>query len=179
MTKRRVIDLPHLYCTVLPARLQPQHPQSLWNDHPLLPVVWWRNTLIQLEAFQRCGAPRGFVRNHATDGTVKNLRGCSVVEGARLFGIHDVALVEEIVVTELQIATKIMYSVVEPSDSCSSGMYLVAEEAARDVNLFAPDNNNFLSVKDLFGNYGGESTQEMALSINYDGGRRNGGHDEV
>jgi hypothetical protein len=102
-----------------------------------------------------------------------------VVEGARLFGIHDVAFVEEVVVTELQKATKIMYSVVESSNVCSSGMYLVAEEAARDVNLFAPDNDNFLSAENLFGNYGGESTQEMALSIYYDGGRRNGGHDEV
>ena len=89
------------------------------------------------------------------------------------------AFVEEIVITELQIATKTMHSVVESSYSRSSSMYLVAEEAARDVNLFAPDNNNFLPVKNLFGNYGGESTQEMALSINYDGGRRNGGHDKV
>ena len=102
-----------------------------------------------------------------------------MVEGTRLFGVHDVAFVEEIVVTELQIATKITYSVVESPDSRSSGMYLVAEEAARDVNLFAPDNNNFLSVENLFGDYGGESTQEMALSINYDGGRRNSGHDKV
>ena len=58
-------------------------------------------------------------------------------------------------------------------------MYLVAEEAARDVDLFAPDDNNFLSVENLLGDYGGESTQEMALSIYYDGGRRNGGHGEV
>ena len=89
------------------------------------------------------------------------------------------AFVEEVVVTKLWKATKIMYSVVESSNFCSSGMYLVAEEAARDVNLFAPDNDNFLSAENLFGKYGGESTQEMALSINYDGGRRNGGHDEV
>jgi len=102
-----------------------------------------------------------------------------VVEGARLFWIYDVAFVEEIVVTELQKVTKIMYSVAKSSNLGLSGMYLVAEEAARDINLFAPDNDNFLSGENLFGDYGGKSTQEMALSIYYDGGRRNGGHDEV
>ena len=89
------------------------------------------------------------------------------------------AFVEEVVVTELRKATKIMSLVVGPSSFGSRGMYLVAEETARDVNLFAPDNDNFLSVENLFGDYGSESTQEMALSIYYDGGRRNGGHDEV
>ena len=102
-----------------------------------------------------------------------------MVEGARLFGIHDVAFVEEIVVAKLQKATNTMSLVVESSYSRSRGTYLVAEEAARDVNLFAPDNNNFLSVENLFGDYGGESTQEMTLSIYYDGGRRNGGHNGV
>ena len=66
--------------------------------------------------------------------------------------------------------------VVKSSKFGSSGMYLIAEEAARDVNLFAPDDNNFLPVKNLLGDYRSEPTQEMALSINYDGGRRDGGH---
>ena len=101
------------------------------------------------------------------------------MEGARLFGIHNMTFVEEIVVTKLRKATGVMCLVVEPSHFRSNGTYLVAEEAARDVNLFTPDNHNFLSVENLFGDYGGESTQEMALSIYYDGGRRNGGHDEV
>jgi len=102
-----------------------------------------------------------------------------VVEGTRLFRIHDVAFVEEVVVTELRKATKTGSLADESSYFGSSDMYLVAEEAARDVDLFAPDNDNFLSVENLFGDYGGESTQEMALSIYYDGGRRNGGHNKV
>ena len=102
-----------------------------------------------------------------------------MVEGARLFGVHDMAFVEEIVVTELEEGTKAMPLVVESPQFHSSGMYLVAEEAARDVDLFAPHNNNFLSVENLLGDYGSESTQEMALSIYYDGGRRNCGHDKV
>lgn len=89
------------------------------------------------------------------------------------------AFVEEVVVTKLRKATKAMSLVVKSSSFDSSSMYLVTEEAAGDVNLFAPDNNNFLSVENLFGDNRGESTQEMALSIYYDGGRRNGGHSEV
>ena len=89
------------------------------------------------------------------------------------------AFVEEVVVTELRKGTKTMCSVVESLNFGSNSMYLVAKEAARDINLFAPDNDNFLSIENLLGDYRGESTQEMALSINYDGGRRNGGHDEV
>ena len=41
------------------------------------------------------------MRGHATDGPVENLRRSAVVERARLFGVDDVAFVEEIVVTEL------------------------------------------------------------------------------
>lgn len=76
-----------------------------------------------------------------------------MVEGARLFGIYDMAFVEEVVVTKLRKATKVASLVVGPWNFDSSGMYLVAKEASRDVNLFAPDNVNFLSVEDLLGNY--------------------------
>ena len=89
------------------------------------------------------------------------------------------AFMEEIVVTELQKVTKAMRLVVGSPYFRSRGTHLVAEEASRDVNLFTPDNDNFLAVENLFGDYGSESTQEMALSIYHDGGRRNGGHDEV
>lgn len=88
------------------------------------------------------------------------------------------AFVEEIVVTKLWKLTNMMSLAVRSPSFGSRGMYLVAEETARDVNLFAPDNDNFLSVENLFGNNGGESTQEMALSIYYDGGRRDCGHDK-
>jgi hypothetical protein len=87
-----------------------------------------------------------------------------------------VAFVEKVVISELQKATKLTSSVVESSKFGPSGIYLVTKEAARDVNLFTPDDNNFLPVKNLLGDNRSESTQEMALSINYDGGRRDGGH---
>ena len=40
--------------------------------------------------------------DHTTDGPVENLGRSAVVEGAGLFGIHDMALVEEIVVPQLK-----------------------------------------------------------------------------
>ena len=55
-------------------------------------------------------------------------------------------------------------------------MHLVAEEAARDVNLLAPNDDNLLAVQDLLGHNGGQPTEEMALAINDDGARGEGGH---
>lgn len=41
------------------------------------------------------------MRNHAANGTVENLRGCTVVEGARFFRVDNVTFVKEIVVSQL------------------------------------------------------------------------------
>ncbi len=57
--------------------------------------------------------------------------------------------------------------------------YLVAEKAARDVDLLAPNHDNFLATKDLLGDDRGQSTKEVTLAINYDGCRRECGHREV
>jgi hypothetical protein len=42
------------------------------------------------------------VRCHATNGPVKDLGRSAVMKGARLFGIDDMPLVKEVVITELQ-----------------------------------------------------------------------------
>ena len=54
--------------------------------------------------------------------------------------------------------------------------HLVAEEAARDVNLFAPHYDNLLPVQNLLGDNGRKPAQKMALAINDDGARGEGGH---
>lgn len=79
-----------------------------------------------------------------------------MMEGTRLLGVDNVALVKEVVVAQL-----------------------VAEETARDIDLFAPHNNNLLSGKDLFGNDGGQATKKVTLSIDHDGRRRECGHDSL
>lgn len=47
--------------------------------------------------------------------------------------------------------------------------HLVAEEAARDVDLLAPHNDNLLAVQNLLGDNGGQPAKKMALAINDDG----------
>ena len=55
--------------------------------------------------------------------------------------------------------------------------HLVAEEAAGDVDLLAPDYDNLLAVQNLLGDNGRQPAQEMALAINDDGARGEGGHE--
>ena len=47
--------------------------------------------------------------------------------------------------------------------------HLVSEEAAADVDLFASNNDNFLTREDLLGENGSKASQEMALTIDDDG----------
>ena len=57
-------------------------------------------------------------------------------------------------------------------------MHLVAEEAAGDVDLLAPDDDNLLAVQNLLRHDRRKPSEEMALAINNDGGRGEGGHRE-
>jgi hypothetical protein len=58
--------------------------------------------------------------------------------------------------------------------------HLVAEEAARDVDLLAANDDNLLAIEDLLGDDGGQATKQMALAVDDDGGggERCGGHGE-
>jgi len=40
--------------------------------------------------------------NHATNCPIEYFGWCTVVERTRLFGVHDVALMEEVVISELK-----------------------------------------------------------------------------
>lgn len=55
--------------------------------------------------------------------------------------------------------------------------YLVAEEAARDIDLLAAHDHNLLSTQGLLGNDGGQATEEVAFAINDNWGRGESGHD--
>ena len=54
--------------------------------------------------------------------------------------------------------------------------HLVPEEAAGDVDLLASDYNNLLPVQNLLGDNGRKPAKEVALAINDDGARGEGGH---
>ena len=86
---------------VLAAGLQPQHPESLRNDHALLLVVGGRDALEELEPLEGGSTARRLVGNHSTDSAVEDFGGGAVMEGARLLGVDDVAFVEEVVVAKL------------------------------------------------------------------------------
>ena len=47
--------------------------------------------------------------------------------------------------------------------------HLVAKEAPGDVDLLAPDDDDFLPRENLFGDNGGQPTKEMSISIYDDG----------
>ena len=92
----------HLHCAVLASRFQPQHSQSLGNNHSLLLVVWWWDTFEELESFKSGSPPGALMRGHAPDRSVENFGRGTVMEGARLFRVDDVAFVEKIMVTKLK-----------------------------------------------------------------------------
>ena len=54
--------------------------------------------------------------------------------------------------------------------------YLVAEEAAGDVDLLTADHYDLLAVEGLLSEDRRKSAKQMALSINDDGRRGEGGH---
>lgn len=80
--------------TIFSSWLQPQHPQSLWHNHPLLLVVWWWNTLEDLESLHGSGATGSLVRDHASDGLVEDASGSAEMEGTSSGGVKSSYLSE-------------------------------------------------------------------------------------
>lgn len=88
---------------VLPAGLESQDPERFRNDHALLAIVWWGDALVELQTVESSCSARSLVGSHATDGTEEDFGRRAVMEGARLFRVDDMALVEEVVVPQLQV----------------------------------------------------------------------------
>jgi len=55
---------------------------------------------------------------------------------------------------------------------------LVTEEAPRDVDFLAANDDNLLAIQNLLGYNGGQPTKEVTLAVNDDWGCRDGGHGE-
>ena len=91
----------YLDSAVFAARLQSQNTEGLWHNHALRPVVGRGDTLEELEAFESSSTTGSLVGDHSADCPVEDLGGGTVMEGARLFRVDDVTLVEEVVVPEL------------------------------------------------------------------------------
>jgi len=118
-----------LHCAIFPAGFQSQNTECLRHNHALLSIIGRRDTFKEFEAFKGCCTSSSLVGSHAANGSVEDLGWCAVVEGPGLFGVDDMPFMKEIMVPQL-----------------------VAEEAARDVNLLASNDDNFLAVEGLLRN---------------------------
>lgn len=83
------------------ARLQPQDPKCLRNDHLLLAVKWWGHALVKLEALKSSSTASGFVGDHSADGFVKNAGRSTVMEGTALLRVDQMAFVHVVGPTKL------------------------------------------------------------------------------
>ena len=65
---------------VFATRLESENAQGLWNNNSLLFVIWWGNTLEDLQPLH-CGSATGsLMRDHSADGFVENTRGSTEME---------------------------------------------------------------------------------------------------
>jgi hypothetical protein len=125
------------------------------------------------------------MRNHTANGLEENAGGCAVVEGTRLPWVDNVAFVKEVVVAQLIAGGKdevyrlpqydmkyVQSDVLQFCNVDLSLTHLVAEEATRDIDLFASNNDDLLTRKRLLGDYGCQATQEMSFAV--DDNRRRG-----
>lgn len=81
------------------------------------------------------------------------------MEGTRFFGIYNVTFMQEVMVAKLYMHTIrlrnrniISQRMFEDDSEWQYEAHLVAEEAARDVDLLASNNGNLLTREDLFCN---------------------------
>jgi hypothetical protein len=66
-------------------------------------VVWWWNTLEELQALKCSSTPGSLVRSHTTDSTEQNFGRSAVMKRPRFLGVDNMAFVEEVVVAQLDI----------------------------------------------------------------------------
>jgi len=67
-------------------------------------VIWWWDALKELQALKCSSTARSLVRSHTADGTEQNFGRSTVMEWARFLGVDDMALVEEVVVAQLNMS---------------------------------------------------------------------------
>ena len=100
--RRALRALAHLDRAELAAGLESQDSESLRNHHLLLSVVRGRDTLKELDALEGSSTTGSLVGHHSTDGSVEDPAWCTEVEGTALLWVYEMALVQEVVVAELQ-----------------------------------------------------------------------------
>jgi len=107
--------------------LEPEYSESGRDDVPLSLVVRSGNSLVGAVSLHRILTAGDFVRQHSADRFVQNAARSSVMEGAPL-GVDQTTLAEILHVLQL-----------------------VTVETAGDVDSFASDDDDSLSLKELLG----------------------------
>lgn len=130
--------------TYFASLLQPEDFKGGGHDHPLLLVIWRRNSLEGLEPLEGGLSPLGLVGHHAAHSAPKDLSGRPEVE--RASGGLDVAAQPQ----ELQV------------------LELVSVEVAAHVDALAPHHDDLVAVQDEFGDDGGQTAHQMATAIDHD-----------
>ena len=151
---------------IFPSRLQPQHTQSLRDHHALLVVVWRRYTLEGLEALHGLRAALSLVGNHAANGAPEHLRRRAVVPWATTLRVVSSLLAEEGLVLDCCRRAWLV-----DVRGCEVGLEwhtLRPEELAGDVEGFASDDDDLLTVKQLLRDGAGKTAEEMSLAVHHD-----------
>jgi hypothetical protein len=73
-------------------------------------VIWWWNTFKELQALESSSTPRSLVGSHTADSTEKDFGRSAMMKRTRFLGVDDMALVEEVVVAQLNISVYVSRS---------------------------------------------------------------------
>ena len=103
------------------------------------------------------------------------------MEGPRLFGVDNMALVQEVVVPQLKCKVRRHRNASQPLnivdyDRCMVVAHLVTEEATTDIDLLASNDDDLLPRECLFGNSRRQAAEEVSFPVNNNWRRRERGH---
>lgn len=129
---------------VTTAGLETEDSQGSGDNHALGGVVGLRDALEDLQALHSSGTTGSLVGKHTTDDAEEDARGSTEMERT-VGGVNDGTLTEELVV-----------------------LHLGTEEGSRDVHLLSTNNDDTLTVKDLLGDDGSKTAEQVTLTINND-----------
>ena len=115
--------------------------ESLWHNHALLLVIWEWDTLEDLKALESGFTSGGLVREHSTKRSPEHAGWSSeVLELPSWVGID--SLSKELMIVEV-----------------------ISEERTRKNKLLTPDDDNSLSLEELLGDLGSESSDQVASTV--------------
>jgi len=121
--------------------LESENPEGRRDDVSLSLVIGSRDSLVGAVSLHGVLSAGQLVRQHSADGLVQNAAGGSVMEWPSL-GVDQATLAKVVHVLQL-----------------------VTVEASGDVDTFASDDDDPLSLKELLGDDGSQSSQQVTSSV--------------